>query len=231
MTTEFKARGTSGEIWLYDQVGESFWGEGISAKQFQKELTAMGKVASINLHINSPGGDVFDGLAIYNQLKSHPARVVVDVDGLAASIASVIAMAGDEIRMASNAMMMIHNPHGMAVGDSTEMQRVAALLGQVKGSLSSTYAARTGQKPAQLDAWMDDETWMSADTAVQYGFADAITSAQSVSACFNLLTHYRNVPKALTPALVESDVRAARDMRAVRIARNKIVVDRITGQA
>jgi ATP-dependent Clp protease, protease subunit len=213
MTTEFKARGTSGEIWLYDQVGESFWGEGISAKQFQKELTAMGKVNTINLHINSPGGDVFDGLAIYNQLKSHPARVVVDVDGLAASIASVIAMAGDEIRMASNAMMMIHNPHGMAVGDSTEMQRVAALLGQVKGSLASTYAARTGQKAAQLDAWMDDETWMSAETAVQYGFADVITSAQTVSASFNLLNHYRNVPDTLRAG---TGARTGRDKLAVR---------------
>jgi ATP-dependent Clp protease protease subunit len=217
MTTEFKARGTTGEIWLYDQIGESLWGDGISAKQFQKELTAMGKVSTINLRINSPGGDVFDGLAIYNQLKSHPARVVVDVDGLAASIASVIAMAGDEIRMASNSMMMIHNPHGMAVGDAAEMSRVGALLGQVKGSLSSTYAARTGQKATQLDAWMDDETWMSAETAVQYGFADAITDPQSVSASFNLLNHYRNVPDTLRAG---TGARQARDILAVRNARN-----------
>lgn len=216
MNVEFKAAGTRGEIWLYDQIGESFWGEGISAKTFQKELAALGKITTLNVRINSPGGDVFDGLAIYNQLKAHPARVVVDVDGLAASIASIIAMAGDEIRMASNAMMMIHNPHGMAVGDADEMQRVAALLTQVKGSLADTYAARTSQPRAQLEAWMSDETWMSAETAVQYGFADAVASAQSVSASFNLLANYRNVPETLRRR-ARNDSRIARDIAAVRI--------------
>jgi len=216
MNVEFKASGTRGEIWLYDQIGENFWGEGVSAKTFQKELSALGKVNTINLRINSPGGDVFDGLAIYNQLKAHPARVVVDVDGLAASIASVIAMAGDEVRMASNSMMMIHNPHGMAIGDSGEMQRVAALLNQVKGTLSDTYAARTKQSRDALNAWMDDETWMTADTAVQYGFADSITDAQQVSARFNLLNHYRNVPAILRKRPV-SDTRPAADIASVRI--------------
>jgi ATP-dependent Clp protease protease subunit len=216
MNVEFKAAGTRGEIWLYDQIGESFWGEGISAKTFQKELAGLGKVNTINVRINSPGGDVFDGLAIYNQLKIHPARVVVDIDGLAASIASVIAMAGDEIRMASNSMMMIHNPHGMAMGDSGEMQRVAALLNQVKGTLSDTYAARTKQGKAALDGWMDEETWMTADTAVQYGFADSITDAQQVSARFSLLNHYRNVP-ALLRKRPENETRPAADMASVRI--------------
>ena len=218
MTIEFKARGSTGEIWLYDQVGESFWGEGVSAKTFQKELTALGKVTTINLRINSPGGDVFDGLTIYNQLKSHPARVVVDVDGLAASIASVIAMAGDEIRIASNAMMMIHNPHGMAMGDATEMQRVASLLNQIKGSLADTYASRTGQKRQQLEAWMEDETWLTAETAVEYGFADRVTSDQQVSASFNMLNHFRNVPAALR-GRAQASATPARDMNAVRLQR------------
>jgi ATP-dependent Clp protease protease subunit len=216
MTTEFKARGTTGEIWLYDQIGESFWGDGISAKAFQKELTAMGKVNTINLRINSPGGDVFDGLAIYNQLKQHPARVVVDVDGLAASIASIIAMAGDEIRMAGNAMMMIHNPQGMAIGDSTEMQRVAALLNQVKGNLADTYAARTGQIRATLETWMEDETWFTAESAVQHGFADGITQEQKVAASFEMLAHFRHVPAALRkPRAVPPP--ASLDIASVRI--------------
>jgi len=215
MSIEFKARGSAGEIWIYEQVGESFWGEGVSAKSFQKELTAMGKVSSINLHINSPGGNVFDGLAIYNQLKQHPARVVVDIDGLAASIASIIALAGDEIRIAANAMMMIHNPHGMAVGDATEMERVAALLKQVKGSLAETYVARTGQQRSKIEAWMDDETWMSAETAVQQGFADSVTSASPVSACFDL-SKYRNTPPAMRAA-ADIHARTAADINAVRI--------------
>jgi ATP-dependent Clp protease protease subunit len=217
MNVEFKAAGSRGEIWLYDQIGESFWGGGISSKTFQKELSALGKVTTLNVRINSPGGDVFDGLAIYNQLKAHPARVVVDVDGLAASIASVIAMAGDEIRMAANSMMMIHNPHGMAMGDAGEMQRVAALLQQVKGSLSDTYAARTGQTQAQLNDWMDAETWMSAETAVQHGFSDTVTDPQKVSASFNLLNHYRNVPAALKRRHVDNGAFGARDIAAVRI--------------
>lgn len=217
MTTEFKARGTTGEIWLYDQIGESFWGEGISAKAFQKELTGLGKVSTINLRINSPGGDVFDGLAIYNQLKSHPARIVVDVDGLAASIASIIAMSGDEIRMAGNAMMMIHNPHGMAIGDSTEMNRVAALLNQVKGNLADTYAARTGKLRGQVEAWMDDETWLTADAAVQHGFADMVTQEQRVAASFEMLAHFRNVPPALRKPRAVAAPAARSDIATVRI--------------
>jgi len=217
MNTRFQAKGNSAEIWLYGQIGESFWGDGISAKEFQKSLTALGKVSTINLRINSPGGDVFDGLAIYNQLAQHPARIVVDIDGLAASIASIIAMSGDEVRMASNAMMMIHNPHGMAVGDATEMQRVAALLTQVKGNLAETYAQRTGNSRDQLEAWMDDETWMTADTAVQHGFADAVSQAQSVSACFSALSNFRNVPGTLRKRAAD-ETRPHRDIAAVRIA-------------
>lgn len=118
--------------------------------------------------------------------------------------------------MAANSMMMIHNPHGMAVGDANEMQRVAALLQQVKGSLSDTYAARTGQQKDQLNAWMDDETWMSAETAVQYGFADAVTDAQQVSASFNLLKNFRNVPDALRRRM-DAGARPMLDKAVIRI--------------
>ena len=197
MTVEFKAKGNRGEIWLYDQIGASFFGDGISAKSFQKELASLGKVTTLNVRINSPGGDVFDGLAIYNQLKAHPARKLVDVDGLCASIASVIAMAGDEIRMAANSMMMIHDPQGVAMGDSSEMHRVAALLDQVKGNLVDTYARRTGLPVAKLEAWMRDETWMTADAAVEQGFADAVTPEQPVHARYDLARVFRNVPEAL----------------------------------
>ena len=225
MNVQFTAKGSQGEVWLYDQIGQSFWGDGISAKSFQKELSALGKVTSITVRINSPGGDVFDGFAIYNQLKSHPAKVVVDVDGLAASIASVIAMAGDEIRVASNAMIMIHNPHGMAVGDADEMLRVAALLEQVKGSLADTYAGRTKQPLDKLKAWMDDETWMAADTAVQYGFADGVTNEQPVSACWRL-DPYKKVPEQLRARAV-AQMFAARDVAAVRIAQQAETLKRM----
>lgn len=215
MTVQFKAKGNTGEIWLYDQVGKDWFGEGITAKSFRTELAALGQVSTINLRINSPGGDVFDGVAIYNALAQHPARIVVDVDGLAASIASVIAMAGDEIRIAANAMMMIHNPQGMAVGDSVEMQRTAALLDHVKGSLVDTYKQRTGNTAAQLGAWMDDETWLTAETAVQHGFADRVAAEQAVTARFARLENYRNVPKSLKSA--DACDPGTRDIAAVRI--------------
>lgn len=217
MTVEFKAKGNRGEIWLYDQIGASFWGDGITAATFQKELAALGKVSVINLRINSPGGDVFDGFAIYNQLKQHPARVEVDVDGVAASIASIIAMSGDEIRMAKNAMMMIHNPQGGTYGDESELRRVAALLDTIKNNLTATYVDRTGSKAAEVDAWMDDETWFTAEAAVERGFADKVTSESQVHACFDP-RWFRNVPAGLKARMSASAGTPTLDLRRQRIA-------------
>jgi ATP-dependent Clp protease protease subunit len=217
MTIRFQARGNRGEIWLYEQIGASFWGDGISAKSFQKELTGLGKVTNIDLRINSPGGDVFDGFAIYNMLQQHPATVDVYVDGVAASIASIIAMAGDTVKMAKNSMMMIHNPQGVAIGDENEMDRVKALLAQVKGNLTNTYVDRTKNKAEQVNAWMDDETWFSAEAAVEHGFADTVISAQAVNACFDL-SPFRNIPQALRQRMQNAIPTPELDMRRARIA-------------
>lgn len=211
---KFLNRGSkAGEIWLYDVVGEDWFG-GMSAKQFGVELNALGAVDTINLRINSPGGDVFDGFAIYNQLARHPARVVVDVDGLAASIASVIAMAGDEIRMAKNAQVMIHNPHGVAVGDAMEMRRTAELLDRVREGIVTTYHDRTGSDRDRLLAWMEAETWFSADEAVSAGLADSVTEELKVAACA--------VPSVLrfknAHGRTGEPARPAYDMAAVRLA-------------
>jgi ATP-dependent Clp endopeptidase proteolytic subunit ClpP len=217
MTVQFKNKtANSAEIWLYDQVGADFWGEGISAKSFRSELNGLGKVSTINLRINSPGGNVFDGFAIYNALAQHPAKIVVDIDGMAASIASVIAMAGDEINIAANAMVMIHNPQGMAIGDSGEMQRTAALLDQIKGNLVDTYAKRTGANAGTVTGWMDDETWMTAEEAVDAGFADKITEEQKVFAAFEQLKRFRNVPAALG-----NSTAARRDIRNVLLSKQE----------
>lgn len=217
MTIRFQARGNRGEIWLYEQIGASFWGDGISAKSFQKELNGLGKVTNIDLRINSPGGDVFDGFAIYNMLQQHPATVDVYVDGVAASIASIIAMAGDTVKMAKNSMMMIHNPQGVAIGDENEMDRVKALLAQVKGNLTNTYVERTKNKADQVNAWMDDETWFSAEAAVEHGFADTIINAQAVNACFDL-SPFRNIPQALKQRMQNAIPTPELDMRRARIA-------------
>lgn len=200
MNTTFKNRGNGrGEIWLYGPVGETMWGDGISARSFSKELAALNGVDQIDLHVNSEGGSVFEGLAIYNLLKNHKARVVVSIDGWAASIASVIALAGDEIRIAANGWMMIHNPSGMAWGDSAEMRKTADLLDQIKGSLVDTYIARTGKSEKDVVAWMDEETWFDARAAVDNGFAHVITDELQMAAHFDL-SKFRNAPRAVHKA-------------------------------
>lgn len=218
MNVQFKARGGRGEVWLYDQVGASLWGEGITAKAFQKELSSMGPVNTIAVHINSPGGDVFDGFAIYNQLRQHPATIEVMVDGVAASIASVIAMAADagKLSMAKNAMMMIHNPQGAAWGDEQEMERVAALLRTVKGNLTATYVDRTGADESRVADMMDAETWMTAEDAVALGFADAVTRESAVTACFDVKA-FRNVPAALRQRMANKGNSPALDLRRAQI--------------
>lgn len=216
MTVKFQCRGSRGEIWLYDQIGARFWGDGVTAKSFQKDLTALGKVSAIDLRINSPGGDVFDGFAIYNMLAQHPATIDVYVDGVAASIASIIAMAGDTIKMAKNSMMMIHNPQGVAIGDEREMDRVKSLLQQVKANLTTTYVDRTGNKAVDVVAWMDEETWFPADAAVERGFADKVIEAQAVAACFDI-SHFRNVPAALKQRMANTIATPELDIRRARI--------------
>lgn len=163
------ARG-SVEILLYDEIG----GWGITAKQFAQDLAACGDVSQINLRIHSPGGDVFAGMAIYNTLKAHPARVDVYIDGLAASMASVIAMAGDKVYMPTNAMMMIHKPWGAQGGDADDMRRYADLLDKVEGTLVQAYVSKTGKSAEEIHALLKDETWMDGSEAVAAGFADQL---------------------------------------------------------
>ncbi len=205
----FVNRGKRGEIWLYDQVGEGFFG-GMSAKTFTAELNKLGQVDTVNLHINSPGGSVFDGVAIYNALKNHPARIEVDIDGIAASIASVIAMAGDEIRMAGNAMMMIHDPYGMSMGGAAEMRKTADLLDQIKNVIVDTYAKRTGESAGTIATLMADETWMTATDALQLGFADSTTDDQRIAACFDL-SMFKHPPQ------MQGGSTPRRDMASVKL--------------
>lgn len=179
------------EIYIYEEIGD-FWGEGVAARTFVKDLTAL-KVSLINLRINSPGGNVFDGFAIYNALVRHPARVLVDIDGLAASAASYVALAGNEIRMAQNASIMIHNPQGGVLGDASDMRKVASILDEIKASIVGIYAARVKQEEEQIRSWMDAESWFNADQAKAIGFVDEITPNLNVSNSYNL-SRYKHAP-------------------------------------
>lgn len=184
-----KAIDTVGEISIYDEIGA--WG--ITAKDFQRELKALGPVSQINLSINSPGGEVFDGLAIHNMLKRHKAHVTVSIDGIAASIASVIACAGDTVNCPANAMWMIHNPSGVIVGTSKEMRDLADALDKIRNSFVSVYADKTGMEPDAITKLMDAETWLSAEEAVAMGFADTIEEPVKMAASFDL-SKFRNAP-------------------------------------
>ena len=189
------------EISIYDEIG----GWGISAQQFAKDFKALGNnLKQINLHIHSPGGDVFDGIAIYNLLKNHPSNKTVTIDGLAASMASVIAMAGTEIIMPENAMMMIHKPWGVQGGDADDMRKYADLLDKVEDTLIPAYAAKTGKSAEELAEMLAAETWLNGKECVEHGFADKL--AEPVKAMAQLqskrLGDYNNMPKAIKDMLM-----------------------------
>ncbi|HAG9030653.1 TPA: Clp protease ClpP, partial [Escherichia coli] len=145
------------DIYIYDEIG--FWG--VTAKQFISDLNALGDITHINLHINSPGGDVFEGIAIFNALKTHGASITVYVDGVAASMASIIAMVGNPVIMPENTFMMIHKPFGFTGGDAEDMRTYADLLDKVEAVLLPAYAQKTGKTTDEIAAMLADETWMS----------------------------------------------------------------------
>ena len=194
-----KANDTA-EISIYDEIG--FWG--VSAASFAQDLKDCGNnLKQINLHIHSPGGDVFDGIAIYNLLKNHPANVTVYIDGLAASMASVIAMAGNEVIMPENAMMMIHKPWGIQGGDAEDMRKYADLLDKVENTLIPAYANKTGKTPEELAEMLSAETWLNGKECVEQGFADKLAEPLVAMASIKSrkLEDFENMPKAMKDML------------------------------
>ena len=174
----------TGEVLIYDAIGGGYE-EGMTAKLFADKLRPLANVAILDIRINSPGGSVFEGFAIYNALKAHKARKRVHVDGIAGSIASVIAMAGDEINMAQNALMFIHDPEMVVAGGVADLKRATGLLETLKSGIVNTYVSRTGQTAEAVSAMMAEVTWMDAPQAVENGFATAITPAIAVAAYLN----------------------------------------------
>ncbi|TRO14349.1 Clp protease ClpP [Ectopseudomonas mendocina] len=183
------------EILLYDEIGA--WG--ITAQQFARELKALGDLSLISLRIHSPGGDVFEGTAIYNLLKHHPARVEAHIDGLAASMATVIAMAADTIYMPENAMMMVHRPWGIQGGEADDMRRYADLLEKIEDTMVAAYMAKTGKSQEDIKALLKAETWMDGREAVEAGFADQLTEPLAAAAQLNSkrMQEFAHMPEAL----------------------------------
>jgi ATP-dependent protease ClpP protease subunit len=163
-------------ISIYGAIGEDMYGEGFTAKRMAGALRAIGE-NPVTVSLNSPGGDKFEGLAIYNLLVDHPAQVTVKVMGLAASAASVIAMAGDRVEMGKGSFLMIHNAWGLVIGDSREFAKASEAFGRFDAAMAGIYAARTGKKDKDVSAMMDAETWLNASDAIAQGFADGTFDA------------------------------------------------------
>jgi ATP-dependent Clp endopeptidase proteolytic subunit ClpP len=215
------------EISIFDEIGAF----GVTAKAFIAELGRLGG-QSIVLSINSPGGSVFDALAIYNAIKQHPADVTVKVMGVAASAASVVAMAGNKIVMPGNAFLMIHNPMGGVFGDAEAMREMADVIDKIALALVATYAQRTGQSEEKIRELLDAETWLDAQEALALGFADEIEPAVRLAASFDperLPEHIRAVLQppeqaSLPPSLV-SEVSALVDAAGLQAYREVFLLD------
>lgn len=167
---------TEAEVIIYAGIGQDFWGDGsmVSAKQFSDEMKKISdSVTTINVRINSPGGDVFDGIAIYNRLKQHKAKKKVYIDGLAASISSIIALAGDEIIMGEAALYMIHLPWTWAYGNRMELDNTINRLMDVEEQMLGIYSKKTGLERSEIRSLLEKETWMGADEALEKGFVTA----------------------------------------------------------
>jgi ATP-dependent Clp endopeptidase proteolytic subunit ClpP len=158
------------EISIFNEIG--MWGT--DASQFQKDLAAIDRDKRIMLYVNSPGGNVFDGMAIYNMLASRRDKVDVEIMGLAASAASVVALAGSTLTMAEGTYFMIHNPYTMAVGDADEMEKTAGLLRKTAGEFANIYAANSNLSTEEALELMKKETWLTATEAEEYGFVDTV---------------------------------------------------------
>ena len=182
---------TEGELLLYGPISsDSWWGDEVTPKQFKKELDDLGNISTLNIYINSDGGDVFAGQAIYSILKRYKAQKIVYVDGLAASIASLIAMAGDLIIMPANAMMMIHSPWTIALGNAADFRKLADDMDKIREAMIVAYKEKSGIDEKKIIEIMDAETWLTAKEAVEYGFADEIEETKKLAASLdeNFLT-------------------------------------------
>ena len=208
---------------IYDEIG--FWG--VQASDFRAQLGAI-TAKEVTVEINSPGGDLFAGVAMYNMLKAAGKTVNVKVMGVAASAASLVAMAGDTIEMPKNTFMMVHNPMGVSMGNADDMRETAELLDRLGASMVQTYAARTGQPENAIAEMLAVDTWMTADEALAAGFATVVTEDIEATASFDMT-------KADLPAHIKAVYASAKpektpeEIEAERLA--QVEVDRLAAEA
>ncbi|EME3580395.1 Clp protease ClpP [Enterococcus faecium] len=223
------------DVFIFGEIVSFKWDDtDTTAASFQKDLKELGEVSQINLHINSPGGSVFEGIAIGNMLRQHKARVVAHVDALAASIASVIVASCDEVIMPENSMLMIHNPWTISMGNAKELRKQADDLDKIAESSVVTYLAKAGEKltEGKIKQIMDEETWMSAQEAYNYGLCDVVESANQVAASISqkLFETYQKVPEKLLDSRQEDSRDQEKIEKIVEHAKqNKALIGTILG--
>lgn len=205
------------ELYIFDQIGEDWTGQGITPQNIVDALKEAGPVGKITLHINSPGGASFDGVAIHSVIRAQKVPVTVVVDGLAASAAFTVAMSGDEIFVAEGAMMMLHNAWSLAIGNAQALRTEAELLDKVSATMRDLYVKRSGLSASTVASLMDAETWMGPDECVKYGFATSkletspskVAKAAAITARFDqiLAKFYSRVPEAVIAAAAKETKR------------------------
>lgn len=215
------------EIFIYEDIGEGWFG-GVSAKSFADQLKALGNVDTIDVRINSYGGDVFDGFAIYSQLQTHKAAITTYIDGIAASIASVIAMAGEQIHIAQAGFVMVHDAWGVARGNARDLRQFAEQLDAISQSIADVYIARTGKAQGEVRDWMTAETWFNSADALKHGFATKVVenmkAAASASKSDPARYTFKHAPGVLAKQSAEARPKfdAARDRMDAQRARLKV---------
>lgn len=223
------------DIFIYGEIVSYKWDDtDTTAASFQKDLKELGEVNQINLHINSPGGSVFEGIAIGNMLKQNRAKVIAHVDALAASIASVIVASCDQVIMPENSMLMIHNPWTISMGNAKELRKQADDLDKIAESSIVTYLSKAGENLSEekIKQIMDEETWLSANEAYEYGLCDVVESANKMVASVSekLFSAYQNVPTSLKkPVQKEQVTKEQRDELIFNAKQNKAKIDEFLG--
>jgi ATP-dependent Clp protease protease subunit len=167
---------------IFDVIGSDFFGDGFTAKRMSAALRSIGEDKDVTVNINSPGGDVFEAATIYNLLAQHKGNVTVNILGLAASAASVIAMAGDTVKISKIGFLMIHNAWSIVMGNKDDLRTAADWLAKMDKSILTAYASRASIDESKISKMMNNETWIGADDAIEYGFADEVIETKKVPA-------------------------------------------------
>lgn len=188
------------DIYVYGEIGDGWGDDGMTPSKLRDEL-AKAEGGDVTIHINSGGGDVFDANTMAELIRAYKGKTVAVIEGLAASAASYFALTADSVSMSRNALFMIHNPFALCMGEAADMRKTADMLDKVRSTIANQYVSKTGRDKAEIEALMDDETYMDADTAHDMGFVDTLFDSEKVAARVSkeTLAHYKRAPESLEP--------------------------------